>query len=78
LDRPLDEVLSQMPLAADLELALLTGSGDVGEVLYSVKAYDEGRFDEVPSLGLESTDMWEVYLQALEWSDVARHSMLSA
>ena len=77
LDRPLEQVLSQMPLSADLELALLEGGGDLGGVLYTVKAYDNGRFEEMPAIGLESADMRAVYLEALEWSDMARHSMLS-
>lgn len=73
LDRPLDDVLSQMPLSAQLELALLTGGGDIGEVLSSVKAYDDGRFGEVKSLGLEPNEMWDVYVAALAWSDLARN-----
>lgn len=76
LDRPLDQVLSQMPLSAELELALLTGSGDIGQLLFAVIAYDDGRFEEIPAMGLAPTDMWEVYLEALEWADVARHSMM--
>ncbi|AUM12768.1 EAL and HDOD domain-containing protein [Ketobacter alkanivorans] len=76
LDRPLEQIFSQMPLSAELELALLTGSGDIGCVLLSVKAYEDGRFDDIPTMGLEATDMWEVYMEALEWADVARHSML--
>lgn len=76
LDRPLDQVLSQMPLSADLELALLTGSGDIGQLLFAVIAYDDGRFEEIPAMGLAPSDMWEVYLEALEWADVARHSMM--
>jgi len=76
LDRPLEQIFSQMPLSAELELALLTGSGDIGCVLLSVKAYEGGRFDDIPTMGLEATDMWEVYMEALEWADVARHSML--
>lgn len=78
LDRPLEQVLSQMPLSVDLELALLEGSGDLGGILYTVKAYDNGCFEEMPAIGLASADMRAVYLEALEWSDRARHSMLSA
>ena len=78
LDRPLSDVLRQMPLSAELELALLTGSGDIGLVLYAVTGYEAGALEGVKHLGLELDVMWTAYLEALTWADVARHCMLGA
>lgn len=76
LDRTLADLVSQMPLSAELELALLTGGGDIGEVLRAVAAYDDGRFDAVQMAEVDASIMWDVYLESLAWADVARHSML--
>ena len=78
LDRPLEQILRQMPLSAELELALLTGSGDIGELLRCVSAYEVGELDALKSVGVDLGVMWELYLEALKWADVARHSMIGA
>ncbi|OUR86772.1 hypothetical protein A9Q81_28055 [Gammaproteobacteria bacterium 42_54_T18] len=76
LDKPLEDIVQQMPLSAELELALLTGGGDIGAVLRMVEAYETGDFDHAIMKGLEADDLWVIYLKALEWSDVAQHSMV--
>ncbi|MBV1921112.1 MAG: HDOD domain-containing protein, partial [Pseudomonadales bacterium] len=76
LDKPLEKLVEQMPLSAELELALLTGGGDIGAVLRLVVAYESGDFDHAIMKGLEAEDLWDIYLKALEWSDVAQHSMV--
>lgn len=77
LDRPLEDIVSQMPLSAELELALVTGGGDIGQVLQSVAAYDDGRFDDIRLGDVDASILWELYLQALEWADVAQHAMVA-
>jgi c-di-GMP-related signal transduction protein len=66
-----------MPLSAELELALLTGSGDIGQLLGCVSAYEVGQLDALKSVGGDLSVMWELYLEALKWADLARHSMIS-
>lgn len=77
LDRPLEDIVSQMPLSAELELALVTGGGDIGQVLRAVEAYEAGRFEESLLQGMTAALFWDIYLEALEWSAVASHAMLS-
>ncbi|RLT95000.1 MAG: HDOD domain-containing protein [Ketobacter sp.] len=77
LDRPLEEILQRMPLSAELELALLTGSGDIGQLLGCVSAYEVGQLEALKSVGVDLSVMWELYLEALKWADVARHSMIN-
>jgi EAL and modified HD-GYP domain-containing signal transduction protein len=77
LDRPLEEIVAQMPLSAELELALVTGGGDIGQILRAVEAYEAGRFEESQLPGLLASQFWDVYLEALEWSAIASHAMLA-
>jgi len=76
LDRPLDAIVAEMPLSAELEIALLTRDGDYGEVLKAVEAYELGQFESLEYLGLEADHYWNAYLKALEWADVGTHSMV--
>lgn len=77
LDRPLDQIVDRMPLSAEIELALLTGGGDVGQVLNAVVSYEAGKFEDSMLPGLTPDDLWKIYIQTLEWANVAAHSMLS-
>ena len=77
LDRPLEQIVEQMPLSAELELALVTGGGDIGQILNAVASYESGRFDEVTQQAVDAETMWDVYLETLAWADVAQHSMVS-
>lgn len=76
LDKPLNEIVERMPLSAEIELALLTGGGDVGQVLNCVVSYEAGKFEESQISGLTTEDLWDVYMASLEWANVASHSML--
>lgn len=76
LDKPLSEIVERMPLSAEIELALLTGGGDVGQVLNWVISYEAGKFEESNVSGLEAEDFWDIYMSSLEWANIATHSML--
>ncbi|PCJ47288.1 MAG: EAL domain-containing protein [Moraxellaceae bacterium] len=76
LDKPLDEIVQQMPLSEDLETALLSRQGDMGAVLALVEAYETGDFEHAIMDGLCAEDLWDIYLEALHWADVAQHSMV--
>ncbi|RLT96921.1 EAL and HDOD domain-containing protein [Ketobacter sp.] len=78
LDRSLEDILRQMPLSAELEMALLTGSGDIGQVLSSVNAYEEARLDPLQDMDMDVGELGGFYLEALQWAEVARNSMLGA
>ncbi|MGC1509366.1 EAL and HDOD domain-containing protein [Ketobacter sp.] len=75
LDQPLDLLMKQMPLSPELEQALLEGGGELGQILYAVIAYDEGRFDKVSPMGLDANQMWEMYLDAVQWAEKVSQSM---
>lgn len=77
LDKPLSEIVDKMPLSAEIELALLTGGGDVGQVLSAVVNYECGKFEDSMLPGLTPEDLWDIYMRTLEWANIAAHSMLS-
>lgn len=77
LDKPLPDIVGKMPLSAEIELALLTGEGDVGQVLTAVISYERGNYDPSMLPGMSPEDLWDVYIRTLEWANIAAHSMLS-
>ncbi len=77
LDKPLPDIVGKMPLSAEIELALLTGEGDVGQVLNAVISYERGQFEASMLPGMTPNDLWDVYIRTLEWANIAAHSMLS-
>ncbi len=77
LDRPLTELLPHMPLSAELEIALLTGGGDIGSVLKAVAAYDCGKFEQAKIENIDTEAMAAMYLETLTWADVSQHAMVS-
>lgn len=77
LDRKLEDIVAQMPLSAELELALVTGGGDIGQILKAVTAYEAGRFEESILPGMTHDGLWNIYLESLVWADVTQHAMVS-
>ena len=65
LDRPIDELLAQLPFPQDMCDALSSHVGENGQLLACVTAVEAGDFDEaralVPGAG-------ELYLESLEWA----------
>ncbi|CAM2063723.1 HDOD domain-containing protein [Sulfidibacter corallicola] len=75
LDRPLMEILLEIPLVKDLKKALLhRGKGFHRDVLETVLAYERGDWAAVaqwsPSLDLPEPEIAGAYVEAVEW---ARH-----
>jgi len=71
LDMTMEDILEQLPLAAELQAALLEGKGSMGAALDCVLAYERGDWDEVDFRGLESHEIRGAYLEAVEWCQSA-------
>jgi EAL and modified HD-GYP domain-containing signal transduction protein len=67
-DRPLDQVLAELPVSKQIRDALLFRGGDAGAILRVVLAQDQGQWEATDPV---VTQQW---LQALDWS----RSMLDA
>lgn len=69
MDRPLAELLAELPLADAPRRALLEGAGVMGQVLACVLAYERGEWARVQCPGLDKGRLPAAYLEALEWAD---------
>jgi c-di-GMP-related signal transduction protein len=71
--RPLDELLAELPLAEDVEQALLGGGGAVAPIFRLATAYETGDWARASglaaSLGLDESVLPGIYREAATWSD---------
>jgi EAL and modified HD-GYP domain-containing signal transduction protein len=68
LNKPMSSIMDTINVSKNIENALVSHSGELGELLALVKAYESGNFDLVPSLEYNGLDLSEIYIQALEAS----------
>jgi EAL and modified HD-GYP domain-containing signal transduction protein len=72
LDRPIGDVMRDLPLASDLQAALLTHQGVLGALLALVLAWESGDWEAVMAntaqLGLGERDVGADYREAVAWA----------
>ena len=71
LDMSMEDIVEQLPLAQELNGALLHRDGRMGEALECVVAYERGDWDRVAFGRLEAAAIRGAYLDAVEWSQTA-------
>jgi len=71
LDLPMNEVAKHLTLSDRLNQALLSGGGEIGEVLYSVLSYESQQWESVVLAGLSPAFVKDAYLQSLVWAGSA-------
>lgn len=69
LDMPLDEILAQVPLANDVNAALLYREGELGELLNWVMAYENADWDVLKSCSLSAESLRDCYFEAVLWAE---------
>lgn len=69
LDMPLDEILAQVPLANDVNAALLYREGELGELLNWVLAYENADWDVLKSCSLSPESLRDCYFEAVLWAE---------
>jgi EAL and modified HD-GYP domain-containing signal transduction protein len=68
LDRPMDELLGDLPIAGDIRGALLEHSGPLGDALEAAIAF-EGRDEERVTAGGDDVEEWNAcYVEAMSWT----------
>jgi EAL and modified HD-GYP domain-containing signal transduction protein len=73
LDKPMDEVLQELPLTDEVNDAILNHQGPMGQILHSVIAYEQGDWEQISDLGLDNQSLKNAYLEAIQWTrDVGR------
>ncbi len=77
MDRPMDELLAELPLNNEVKEALLENKGEAGKVLTEVLNYEKGAWQELLGSGIPARDFRDCYLQAVLWADESMGSLQS-
>ncbi len=67
LDAPMDRILEKLPLAADVQQALLSHGGPLGAALTCVLAYERGDWQQVSFRSLSRASIKRAFLDAVQW-----------
>ncbi len=78
LDRPLDEVLAEIPIAHEVREALLDRQGSYARILERALAYEKGAWEDIDFDDESQTALISVYLRALEWAETMMADIHSA
>lgn len=72
LDRPMGDILRELPLDDDIVIALLRGDNDLGRLHTMARCYEKAEWDEfsnvAKSLGIAEKDVAELYRQSVGWA----------
>ncbi len=71
--KPMDELLETLPLEQNVKIALLDGSGDLGDLLKFVLSYELNEIICVPD-NITIEQLNTAYLTATEWTDLTQAS----
>jgi EAL and modified HD-GYP domain-containing signal transduction protein len=73
LDKPLSQLLTNLPLSNELKLALNEGKGELGHLLNAVKAYENADWEQVNNhcsvLGISEELFASQYAESVKWGD---------
>ena len=64
LDMPMQEVLELLPIASDMNEALLHRTGKIGDILACALEHENGNLPAGP----DAEPVIEVYLEAIQWA----------
>jgi EAL and modified HD-GYP domain-containing signal transduction protein len=68
MDRPMDEILKELPLSSEIGNALVRREGEVGKLLSLVLNYERGNWSEVADSGIPADDLSSAYLESMAWA----------
>ena len=77
LDRPMEEVLKDLPLTEEVNHAILYKQDVLGQILQCAIAYEQGDWEQLPDLGLDNTTIKNAYLEAIHWTRDVGKEILS-
>ncbi|MGE5387080.1 MAG: EAL and HDOD domain-containing protein [Betaproteobacteria bacterium] len=73
LNLPMEEILSQLPVASTVKLALTERAGPLGELLRAVEAAERRKFkaasETLTGLGISCSDYAQAQLAAIDWAN---------
>jgi EAL and modified HD-GYP domain-containing signal transduction protein len=68
VNRPLAEVITELPIGPDLTAALVDKTGSLGDLLRRVIAYERADFAVAAALPLDPGTATRAYVEAIDWS----------
>ncbi|MEM7540342.1 MAG: HDOD domain-containing protein [Pseudomonadota bacterium] len=77
LDRDMSEVVALLPLAEDLEHALSSHQGPVGEALNCVLACEQCQWDDAAFAGLDIVDIFAAFNESAAWARQATSELIA-
>ena len=69
MDRPMTEVVVDLPLGDAVKAALVDGAGELGRLLVAIQQYERGEWSALAAVGVDLEHMGEAYYEALEWAE---------
>lgn len=69
LDRPLDELLAQLPLTALIHDALGSSASPAAVIVEAARGHDRGDFERIEATGLSADAVYAVWREAVLWAD---------
>ncbi len=66
--QPMEEILDRLPLAPDVDRALRSREGPIGDLLETVVLWDRGRWEEVLEKDIDIDLCSRAYLEAIHWA----------
>jgi len=78
MDTPIQDIIHRLPLADDLQNALVYLQGNIGHVLQDTINFVGGNPSKAPSSNFTLAEMNKAYLKALQWADTAATEITAA
>ncbi|MFB6359111.1 MAG: EAL and HDOD domain-containing protein, partial [Thiohalorhabdaceae bacterium] len=75
MDRPMAEVVADLPLSEEVKAALIGREGDLGGLLAALFQYEQGEWEVLAEAGFDVESMGQAYLEALEWAEGINSSL---
>lgn len=77
LNRPMEEITENLPLSQGIKEALLgqNETNPMTRALESVKAYEQGNFDEATAHGFDAHQVDVAYRSAIQWADATQQTL---
>ena len=77
MDMSMEQVVANIPLSPEVAEGLLTRKGSYGDILHTVIAYEQGKWETVLKLNLNSETIRSIYLDSIHWASVLTKDMYS-
>jgi len=68
-DKPMDQIVSSLPITQEVMDALPNGIGFPANLIFAIKQSEIGNFEPIQNLGISSDVLRSTYLDAIRWSD---------